>query len=293
MKKQLLLTSLLTVVFINLGITENYAQVSELLHLPDSGYVQILKSNDGSTLYGRIMTISENEIEFVTELGAFKIKITNIKSIEDVPGSSFKNGQYWFPNPNDTRLYFAPKGRMLKKGAGYFQNIYIFFAGFAYGLTDNFTIGGGTSLIPAVDINEQLFYLTPKVRIKTTQTYDLAAGALIVNIPSDDPRMAGILYGVGTFGKTNRNFTIGFGYGFVGNDLAEKPMVMLGFEARTSRRTAFVSENWIVPGVENAFVSYGFRFFGEQLAVDLAFMNILGEEILFPGIPYVDFIYNF
>jgi len=30
------------------GIKDNYAQIAETLHVPDSGYVQILKCNDGS-----------------------------------------------------------------------------------------------------------------------------------------------------------------------------------------------------------------------------------------------------
>lgn len=293
MKKQLFLTLLLSVISIIFGIEDNYAQITETLHVPDSAYVQILKSKDGSTLYGRITAIYDEEIEFTTELGTFEIRITNIKSIEDVPQSSFRAGEYWFPNPNNTRLYFAPKGHMLKKGTGYFQNIYIFFAGFAVGLTDNITLGGGMSLFPGIDIDEQLFYLTPKVGIKATETLDLAVGALIVNVPDDDDETVGILYGVGTFGNENIDFTIGFGYGFVDSDLAEKPMIMLGFEGRTSRRTAFVSENWIFPGVDNPLISYGFRFFGEKIAVDLAFVNILGEDAIFPGIPYVDFIYNF
>lgn len=292
MKKQLFLTLLLSVISIIFGIEDNYAQITETLHVPDSAYVQILKSKDGSTLYGRITVIYDEEIEFTTDLGTFEIRITNIKSIEDVPQSSFRAGEYWFPNPNNTRLYFAPKGHMLKKGTGYFQNIYIFFAGFAVGLTDNITLGGGMSLFPGLDIDEQLFYLTPKVGIKATETFDLAVGALLVNVP-DDNETAGILYGVGTFGNENIDFTIGFGYGFVDSDLAEKPMIMLGFERRTSRRTAFVSENWIFPGVDNPLISYGFRFFGEKIAVDLAFVNILGEDAIFPGIPYVDFIYNF
>jgi hypothetical protein len=293
MKKRLFLTVLLLVISFIFGIQDNYAQITETLHVPDSGYVQILTSNEGSTIYGRITAIYDEEIEFTTDLGILKIKIKNIKSIEDVPQSSFRTGEYWFPNPNNTRLYFAPKGRMLKRGIGYFQNIYIFFAGFAVGLTDNFTLGGGASLFPGLDINEQVFYLTPKVGIKATETFDLAAGALIVNIPDEDSETVGILYSVGTFGKENSNFTLGFGYGFVGNDFAEKPMIMLGYEGRTSRRTAFVTENWIFPGLDNPLISYGFRFFGEKIAVDLAFINILSENAIFPGIPYVDFIYNF
>ena len=122
----------------------------------------------------------------------------------------------------------------------------------------------------------------------------MAAGALILNVQVFNSETIGILYSVGTIGRNeNSNFTAGFGYGFVGSELAEKPMVMLGFEGRLSRRTSFVSENWIIPGVDGVLISYGFRFFGEKLAVDLAFFNILGEFAIFPGIPYVDFIINF
>ena len=94
MKKQPFLTVFLFAVSIAFGIKDNYAQITETLHVPDSGYVQILKSNDGSTLYGRIIAIYDKEIEFATDLETLKIKITNIKSIEDVPQASFRNGKY-------------------------------------------------------------------------------------------------------------------------------------------------------------------------------------------------------
>ena len=31
----------------------------------------------------------------------------------------------------------------------------------------------------------------------------------------------------------------------------------------------------------------------EKLSVDLALMNILSDELIFPGIPYIDFVFNF
>ncbi|MCZ6680416.1 MAG: hypothetical protein O7E52_24565, partial [Candidatus Poribacteria bacterium] len=31
----------------------------------------------------------------------------------------------------------------------------------------------------------------------------------------------------------------------------------------------------------------------QSLSVDLAFINILSDEAVFPGIPYIDFVYNF
>ncbi|MFH1008623.1 MAG: hypothetical protein V1800_14175 [Candidatus Latescibacterota bacterium] len=293
MKTKLFLTALLLVFSGSFGTGENFAQTTQAFQIPDSEHAQILTSNDGSVLYGRITAVFETEIEFATDIGILRIRAADIRSVQEVPQSAFRSGEYWFPNPNSSRLYFAPKGRMLKKGTGYFQNIYVFFAGFAAGVTDNVTIGGGMSLFPGIGMDKQLFYLTPKVGIKATQSFDLAAGALVLNVPGDDAGTIGILYGVGTFGGENSNLTLGFGYGFVNSDFAEKPLVMVGYEGRTSRRTAFVSENWICPGIDDPFISYGFRFFGEKIAVDLAFLNMLGEEALFPGVPYVDFIYNF
>jgi hypothetical protein len=98
---------------------------------------------------------------------------------------------------------------------------------------------------------------------------------------------------VGTYGTPNLSFTGGAGYGFVDGEVADKPMVMVGGEARMTRRTSFVTENWIFPGVDEPVISYGVRFFGEKLSVDLAFINTIGEEAIFPGVPYIDFVFNF
>ena len=41
-------------------------------------------------------------------------------------------------------------------------------------------------------------------------------------------------------------------------------------------------------------ISYGLRFFGEKLSVDLAFMNVpTTGEYFFPGLPYIDFVVKF
>jgi hypothetical protein len=154
---------------------------------------------------------------------------------------------------------------MLKKGQGYFSDYMLFFPGVAYGFTDNFTFGGGMTLIPGVDIDDQVFYFTPKFGLKTSRNTNIAAGALILALPEIDNEspVVGILYGVGTFGDPD------------------------------GRRVSFVSENWIFPEVDEPLVSAGFRFFGEGISVDLGLINVLGEDIFFPGIPWVDFVFNF
>ena len=263
---------------------------------PDADHIQIVTTVNGSTRIGRIVRKTENKIEFKTDLMTVIIPISNVKQIEKIPVSSMRNGEYWFPNPNATRLYFAPTARMLRKGKGYFADYYLFFPSVVYGITDNITIGGGVSLFPAAGVKDQLFYILPKIGIQITKRVNLAAGALVAKLPFADIT-AGILYGVGTYGTTETSITAGVGYGFVYYDddsaTTDKPMLMLGGEKRLAKRTALVTENWLFPGADQPLGSYGIRFFGEKLSVDLAFLTPLGADYFFPGIPYIDFVSHF
>ena len=265
------------------------------LVIPDKNSMQILTLTDGSTILGRITEIRAKEVVFKTDVGDMTVPRTKISKLELVPARLIKKAKYWFENPNTTRLYFGPTARMLKKGDGYFSDYYLFFPSIAYGITDNFTFGAGMSIFPGLNINEQVFYFTPKIGLKASPNTNFAAGALIIALPEDDNKstLVGILYGVATFGSPDADLTVGLGYGFVEDQLAEKPMIMIGGEKRISRRVSFVSENWMFPGVDEPVVSYGFRFFGDGLSVDLALVNALGKDIFFPGLPWVDFVVNF
>ncbi len=302
-----------TAISLNSIFAEEHAKntpssLTSQLAIPDSTQIQVLETTDGSTNIGRIVEIGDEEIAFETDLGIIHIPISKIKHIETVPVTLIRKGEFWFPNPNITRLFFAPTARMLKQGKGYFSDYYIFFPGFAYGITDRVTLGGGLSIFPGVDINDQLFFVAPKFGLIQEKTFSLALGTLLVRIPryeddvtpdtpegfqEDDPEVAGILYGVTTFGQPDASLTAGLGYGFVDGNLADRPMVMIGGEKRLTRRTAFVTENWIFPGIDQPLISYGIRFFGKRLSVDLGLINVIGEGAIFPGVPYIDFVVQF
>jgi hypothetical protein len=274
------------------GLVEDGIRV--FLVVPDSTQIQVITTTDGSTNIGRIVRVGDQAVDFKTDLGMVSIPISKIKSIRTAPTTSMHKGEFWFSNPNATRLFFAPTGRTLRQGEGYFSDYYIFFPGFAYGFTDRFTLGGGLSIFPGVD--EQLFFITPKFGLVQRESFHLAAGALIVRVPGwggDDPEGVGVVYGVATFGQPDASLTVGLGYGFVGGNLADRPMIVLGGEKRLTRGIAFVTENWVFPGVENPIISYGFRFFGERLSVDLGLVNTIGDEANFPGVPYIDFVVQF
>ena len=259
------------------------------LEIPDSSQVQILTVDDGSTFMGRIIEIGEEEIKFETKHGIMTISIFEITEVKLVSDDQLKDGKYWFPNPNCSRLFFAPTGRMLKQGEGYFADYFIFFPTVTFGITDNFTLGGGFSILPGADLDEQILLLTPKVGIKTSIKMDLAIGALIVKLP--ESTSAGILYGVSTFGSLDKSVTFGLGYGYFEDELADKPVIVAGGEYRTSRNISLVTENWLVPEKDTPILSFGLRFFGEKLSADFALIFPLEDEVI--TFPYIDFVYKF
>jgi hypothetical protein len=109
----------------------------------------------------------------------------------------------------------------------------------------------------------------------------------------DQAEVVGAIFPTATLGTDDASLTLGLGYGFYDDELADNPVVLIGGELRVACRMAFVTENWVFPGIDNPLISYGVRFFGESIAVDLAFFTPTGEDAITPGIPFIDFVYNF
>ncbi len=264
----------------------------ERLRVVDSSKVQIITTQDGSSLVGRISAVRADSLDFETKIGRVPLAIADIREIVETDARRMRGGQYWFPNPNTTRLFFAPTGQMLKKGEGYFADYQLFFPGIAYGVTDTISVGGGRSLFPA-GFDEQVYYLTPKIGASFGENVHLAAGMLFVGFMGGGPDgTGGVGYGVGTLGNGDGSVSLGLGYGFAGGDIESKPVAMVGGEKRVARRIALVTENYLLPVSENNVVySLGIRFMGERLTTDLAIFNVSGSDII--GIPFVDFVFKF
>ena len=259
--------------------------------------MQIVVLEDGSRLIGRILAVRDAEIEFASgELGTLTIEVADLREVRVIPADSVRDGEYWFPNPNRTRLLFAPTGRTLRRGSGYFADHLVFLPGFVYGVTDRITVGGGMSVFPGVSFEDQAAYLSPKIGWNLSERLDVAVGALLTVFPGnrddDYPKTAGILFSVATWGSPDASITAGVGHGYEGDGLAERPMLMVGGERRVFRRIALVTENWIFPGLEGQIVSYGVRFLGERMSVDLAAVHLLGDGDAF-FMPYASFVFLF
>lgn len=265
-----------------------------LLAYPDTTQARIyrIELTDASILIGSIQAEDDTTIQFKTLAGLDvsipKELIAKRKEIS----SKIIEGKVWRADPNQTRLFFAPTGRALKGGQGYFSVYELFFPFIAVGVTDYITLAGGLSLFPGAD--QQLLYLAPKITPLQLDKFDLSAGLLYIFVPNN-VEDAGIFYGVGTYGNETASLTLGIGFGFSGGDVEDKPVFAVGAELRSSNSVAFVTENWFIPeNDEFQIVSFGLRFFGENLAADFGLIHPLGADTRgFPFLPWLGFAYNF
>lgn len=265
----------------------------------DSTRTQVVTTRDGSTFVGRVVETTADSVRIQTAHGVITVGRAEIREVREVATSAIRDGEVWLPNPNASRLFFAPTADMLKKGEGYFSDTYLFFINVAVGATDRVTVGGGMSIFPTPDFAQNnIYYFTPKVSVHNGERTKLALGALAAWVPFLDdpgsPNTFGILYGVGTFGSPDGSVTLGTGYGFAGSSLADRPLFMVGGQRRVSKRVALLTENYIWPVAgTNPLVSYGVRLFSDKLSVDLGFWNVLSGDAIFPGIPYLGFATKF
>ena len=93
----------------------------------DSSQMTIITLVDGSELNGIILEEDEEKIKFRTRAGVeIEINRNQTERIETVAGVMVE-GELRRPDPNRTRLLFAPTGRSLPAGSGYFSVYELFF----------------------------------------------------------------------------------------------------------------------------------------------------------------------
>ncbi len=258
---------------------------------PDSAVAQ-LTLRDGSVLIGRVVSVDATSVRFVSSLGETTIPRATIAAIRLTAKDQLHDGQFWPEDPSRTRLLFAPTGRMMHAGEAYLTDAYVFFPSVQVGVTDMFSVGVGATVLPGVQFDENVLYVTPKVGVYRSPKFNVALGALFAFgkvVSSNAP--VGLGYGVATIGDENDNLTVGGGFGFANGNSSSLGVLMLGGSTRISRSIALVTENYLASSNTSASIfSGGVRFIGEKLSVDLAVWS--GPQVQ-AVIPYVAFIYRF
>lgn len=294
MSQRLFFLALLLISVFLLLSAQLYAQEES----PSDSLVSI-SLKDGTTLKGKILRKDETTITVLT-LGGLEVKapLSLVISIQPLQGRVVK-GKFYRADPNYSRLMFAPTGRPLRQGDGYFSDFYVFFPSIAYGLTSNISVMAGFSILPGIGFDEQLKYIAPRIGFQPSEKFAVSVGALYTSI---EDVAAGITFAVASFGQPDKSFTAGIGFGYTKEEggkfeFTEHPIIMLAGNIRLSNNIALISENWFITGEnfdlgEQPF-GIAIRFFGDRLAVDVG--AIIIGEVLDEGfpIPWLSFVYNF
>jgi hypothetical protein len=248
-----------------------------------------LRLRDGSRAFGRVASETETEVVFETASGVLlRAERAQIVSLRRVDGE-FRDGEFLPADPNATRLFFGPTGRSLPKGQVYL-GVYEFLMPFVQvGVTDRFSLGGGTPLVFGFDDDgfDRPYWVTPKLQVYNGRKAQVAVGAFQ---GFGGGSSAGIAYGVVTTGGATGSLTGGAGIAY--SDSGDRgAVVMVGGDRQIRRNMKFVTENYIWKS-GNGVVSGGVRFFGERLSADLALAVPVGYGGGFV-LPVVNFVYLF
>jgi hypothetical protein len=256
---------------------------------PESAVTHELLLRDGSRVYGRVTAESESQLVFETAAGAtMTAERSQVVSLRKVNGE-MRDGEFQPADPNNTRLFFGPTGRSLPKGQTYL-GIYEFLMPFVQvGVTDRFSIGGGTPLVFGFGEGlDRPFWITPKLQVFNGAKAQISVG---VFQGFGGGESAGIAYGVATAGDHKGSLTAGAGMAYSSNG-DRTVVVMVGGDRPIRRNLKFVTENYVWASGDGV-VSAGVRFFGDKLSADLALATPIGIEDGFFIFPVVNFVYMF
>jgi hypothetical protein len=244
---------------------------------------------DGNEYFGKMVSRDSASVVLRTEtLGEITIRNSVIKSIGPVNPKNIVRGEYWDLNPQSSRYFFAPNGYGLRKGQGYYQNVWIFFNQVSYGITNNITIGAGIVPLFIFAGESTPVWITPKVSFPVVKDkINLGVGAFLGTIIGEEESGFGILYGSGTFGSRDKNITIGAGWGYAGGEMTRTPTLNLSGMVRIARKWYLLTENYYF-GLQDedalTLLSFGARYAPRNIGVDFGLVVPVstGDWLAFP-----------
>ena len=254
---------------------------------------------EGASFQGKILEWTPLAIRIITaDFGEVTVLPQNVERILLI-STAEEAKDFIVRNPNATRYFFSPSAIPIRKGEGYYQNIYGVANFVNYGITDNISIGGGMELITLLTSVAggfdffPLVVLTPKVGIQINEKNAIGAGVIAGGAAGT---FAGITYGLYTRGTEDRNFSLGLGYAFADGEFAPSPIMTVSGMYRLNERIFLMTENWLLLDETDplAVFAYGVRIANNRNSWDLGFINQRDiAEVLLIGVPYVSFVRRF
>lgn len=244
-----------------------------------------IETRDGNEYIGEIIQQDAEKIILKTaNLGTITILKINLVSMDVIDEKRMHEGVYWADHMQSTRYFWQPSGYGLKKGEGYYQNVWILFNQFSVGVSDNFLVGGGMMPLFLFGGAPTPVWVTPKFSIPIKKDkLNIGVGGLFATVLGESGTSFGIAYGTMTVGSKDHNASFGVGYGYAGSNWASTPTISFSMIQRTGSKGYFVTENYFIGLDADYFILSmigGRRIIGNHAGLDFG--------LVIPISPYLD-----
>ena len=259
---------------------------------PDTTVTLRIETIDGNIYIGRY--VSEDSLAMVLQtesLGEIRIPQNSIKTRTLLKQVVKVGNDIWLPNPQSSRYFWAPNGYGLEENTSYYQNIWILYNQFSFGLTNNFSLGAGMLPLFLFAGGSTPIWIVPKFSIPVEKDkFNLGTGAFLGTIIGEDTGIFGLLYGTATIGSRDKNVSFGMAYGFADGDWLNVPVINVSSMIRTGPRGYFITENYVITaeGETVVLLSAGGRSIIRNVGLDYSLWIPLGFEMdTFVAIPFL------
>mgnify|MGYP006876580943 FL=1 len=259
---------------------------------PDTTVTLRIETIDGNIYIGRY--VSEDSLAMVLQtesLGEIRIPQNSIKARTLLKQVVKVGNDIWLPNPQSSRYFWAPNGYGLEENTSYYQNIWILYNQFSFGLTNNFSLGAGMLPLFLFAGGSTPIWIVPKFSIPVEKDkFNLGTGAFLGTIIGEDTGIFGLLYGTATIGSRDKNVSFGMAYGFADGDWLNVPVINVSSMIRTGPRGYFITENYVITaeGETVVLLSAGGRSIIRNVGLDYSLWIPLGFEMdTFVAIPFL------
>jgi len=219
------------------------------------GKKYIYEFRDGTTIIGTFVKDEAGNI-YINDMEDKETYIPRVMvaQIHEVNDGNLKDGEYWFPNLHDSRYFFSPSAFGLEKGEGYFGHSYWILWQAQYGITDEFSIGAGTTLFGFPGTVNAKYSFNIKKDLNAAIGW-FWVGDLFGYSDGNVSSLINMPYAVVTKGSKENNITLGAAFNLAtpfddwrDSDIepAQRLVLNAGGTFRMGRRFAFVFEAWLL-----------------------------------------------
>ena len=219
------------------------------------GKKYIYEFRDGTTIIGTFVKDDGGNI-YINNLEGKETYLPRVMvaQIHEVTDENLKGGEYWFPNLHDSRYFFSPSAFGLEKGEGYFGHSYWLLWQAQYGITDEFSIGAGTTLFGFPGTVNAKYSFNIKKDLNAAIGW-FWVGDLFGYSDGEVTSLLNMPYAVVTKGSKENNITLGAAFNLATPfedwrnsevEPSQRLVLNAGGTFRMGRRFAFVFEAWLL-----------------------------------------------